>query len=56
MSEHQQMNVRMPINDLRLIDEAVQNGVAMNRADFIRSAVREKAIELKKQAAEASKC
>jgi len=41
------MNVRMAIKDLELIDKAVESGEALNRADFIRAAVREKVNSLK---------
>jgi Arc/MetJ-type ribon-helix-helix transcriptional regulator len=56
MADHQQMNVRMALKDLQLIDDAVRNGEAMNRADFVRSAVREKALQLRKQTELASQC
>jgi Arc/MetJ-type ribon-helix-helix transcriptional regulator len=43
----QQLNVRMALKDVQLIDEAVKNGEAMNRADFVRTAIREKVLALK---------
>jgi Arc/MetJ-type ribon-helix-helix transcriptional regulator len=43
----QQLNVRLPKKDVQLIDKAVDEGEAMNRADFVRSAIREKIQALK---------
>jgi Arc/MetJ-type ribon-helix-helix transcriptional regulator len=42
-----QLNVRLARKDVALIDKAVKDGEAMNRADFVRSAVREKLQALK---------
>ena len=52
----QQLNVRMPLKDVELIDKAVENGEAMNRADFVRSAIREKVQQLKRQSEPVSQC
>ena len=45
-SRHEQIGVKLGSKDLEKIDSMVQAGAYMNRADFVRSTVREKLVSI----------
>lgn len=40
------INVRIPLQQVEIIDGLTENGIYLNRSDFIREAVREKLIQM----------